>query len=68
MSLAFRMVTSAPLRDFDAAAPDGVVIGVVGENGSGKSRLLRLAAGIGAPEAGSVERSGRAGCSAPWTN
>ncbi len=60
MSLAFRMVTSAPLRDFDAAAPDGVVIGMVGENGSGKSQLLRLAAGIGAPEAGSVERSGRA--------
>ncbi|HTX36558.1 MAG TPA: Wzt carbohydrate-binding domain-containing protein [Bryobacteraceae bacterium] len=60
MSLAFRMVTSAPLRDFDAAAPDGVVIGVIGEDGSGKSRLLRLAAGIDTPETGSIERSGRA--------
>ncbi len=60
MSLAFRRVTSAPLREFDAAAPDGVVIGVVGENGSGKSRLLRLAAGAEAPESGSVDRSGAA--------
>ena len=60
MSLAFRKVTSAPLRDFDAAAPDGVVIGLVGEDGSGKGQLLHLAAGTEAPEAGSVERSGAA--------
>ncbi len=55
MSLAFRKVTSAPLREFDAAAPDGVVIGLIGENGSGKTRLLRLAAGVETPAAGSVE-------------
>jgi energy-coupling factor transporter ATP-binding protein EcfA2 len=60
MSLAFRMVTSTPLREFDAAAPDGVVIGVVGENGSGKSHLLRLAAGMASPDAGSLEISGAA--------
>lgn len=58
MALAFRRVTSDPLRDFDAAAPDGVVIGIVGENGSGKGRLLRLAAGIELPAAGAIERSG----------
>jgi lipopolysaccharide transport system ATP-binding protein len=58
MALAFRRVTSEPLRDFDAAVPDGVVIGVIGENGSGKGRLLRLAAGIELPAAGAVERSG----------
>jgi ABC-type methionine transport system ATPase subunit len=60
MSLAFHRVTSAPLRELEAAAPDGVVIGVVGEDGAGTSQLLRLAAGIEAPRAGSVERSGRA--------
>ena len=60
MSLAFRMVTSAPLRGFDAAAPDGVAIGIAGENGSGKGQLLRLAAGMATPDAGSVEVSGAA--------
>jgi lipopolysaccharide transport system ATP-binding protein len=58
MALVFRRVSCAPLRDFDAAVPDGVVIGLVGENGSGKGRLLRLAAGIELPAAGTVERSG----------
>jgi lipopolysaccharide transport system ATP-binding protein len=58
MALAFRRVTSEPLRNFDAVVPDGVVIGVIGENGSGKGRLLRLAAGIELPASGAVERSG----------
>ena len=60
MALAFRRVTSPPLKDFDAAAPDGVVIGIIGENGSGKSRLLRLAVGMDRPVSGSVEVSGGA--------
>jgi hypothetical protein len=60
MALAFRHVTSAPLQDFDAAAPDGAVIGIMGENGSGKSRVLQLAAGIEIPESGSVETRGEA--------
>ena len=58
MALAFRRVTSEPLRNFDADVPDGIVIGVIGENGSGKGRLLRLAAGVELPSSGSVERSG----------
>jgi lipopolysaccharide transport system ATP-binding protein len=58
MPLAFRHVTSQPLCNFDAEAPDGAVIGVIGENGAGKAQLLRLAAGIELPEAGAVERSG----------
>jgi ATP-binding cassette subfamily F protein uup len=33
-------------------------IGVVGENGGGKSTLLRLVAGVEAPDAGTVVRSG----------
>lgn len=57
MALAFRGVTNPPLKGFDAAAPDGVVIGIIGENGSGKRRLLRLAAGLDEPVDGSVERS-----------
>jgi lipopolysaccharide transport system ATP-binding protein len=60
MALAFRRVTSAPLQEFDAAAPDGAVIGIIGENGSGKSRLLRLAAGVERPVSGTVEVSGAA--------
>jgi ABC-type polysaccharide/polyol phosphate transport system ATPase subunit len=58
MALAFRRVSSKPLQDFDAAVPDGVVIGIIGENGSGKGRLLRLAAGIELPASGTIERSG----------
>jgi lipopolysaccharide transport system ATP-binding protein len=58
MALAFRSVTSAPLENFDAVAPDGAVIGIIGENGSGKGRLLRIAAGLEAPLSGSVKASG----------
>jgi lipopolysaccharide transport system ATP-binding protein len=60
MAIAFRRLTSAPLVDFEAAAPDGVVVGIIGENGAGKSRLLRVAAGVEAPVSGVVERSGPA--------
>jgi hypothetical protein len=58
MALAFRRVTASPLHEFDASAPDGVVIGVIGEDGAGKGRLLRLAAGVEKPAAGSVETAG----------
>jgi energy-coupling factor transporter ATP-binding protein EcfA2 len=58
MALAFRRVSHRLLRDFEAAAPDGAVIGVVGEDGSGKSTLLRLAAGLERPASGFVEASG----------
>ena len=57
MAIAFRNVTSAPLREFTATAPDCVVIGVIGEDGSGKGRLLRVAAGIERPTSGEVEAS-----------
>jgi len=60
MAIAFRRLDSAPLQQVDAAAPDGVVIGIIGEDGSGKGRLLRLAAGVEKPQAGSVEASGAA--------
>ena len=60
MALAFRHVICAPLAGFEAAAPDGVVIGITGENGAGKTRLLEVAAGVRRPESGSVEASGPA--------
>lgn len=60
MALAFHRVTAVPLIDFDAVAPDGFVIGIIGENGSGKGKLLRLAAGLDQPQSGSVEASGPA--------
>ncbi len=51
-------MTSGPLQSFDAAAPDGVVVGIVGEKGCGMERLLSLAAGEEAAVSGLVERSG----------
>jgi ABC-type sulfate/molybdate transport systems ATPase subunit len=55
MSLAFRQVSAPPLAGLDAAAPDGVVIGILGEDGAGKTRLLRLATGLEKPVSGTVE-------------
>jgi len=60
MAIAFRHAACPPLTDIDAVAPDGAVIGVIGENGSGKTRLLRLAAGLDRPVSGTVESSGAA--------
>jgi ABC-type methionine transport system ATPase subunit len=65
MAIAFHSVSARPLQDFDAAAPDGVVIGIIGEDGSGKGRLLRLAAGLERPDAGAVERCGACRLLAP---
>jgi len=55
MSIIFRQMTCVPLESFDAVAPDGAVIGIIGEDGSGKGTLLRLAAGAQKPTWGSVE-------------
>jgi energy-coupling factor transporter ATP-binding protein EcfA2 len=55
MAIVFRQVVCAPFAGFDAVAPPGALIGVVGENGSGKSCLLRLAAGLAKPVSGAVE-------------
>jgi homopolymeric O-antigen transport system ATP-binding protein len=55
MAIVFRQVVSPPLRGLDAVAPGGAVIGVIGENGAGKGRLLRLAAGLEKPASGGVE-------------
>lgn len=39
----------------------GEVVGLVGENGAGKTSLLRICAGLLDPDAGSVRRRGRIG-------
>lgn len=54
MSIEFRNVTLGPLKNFRAVAPSGVIIGVIGEKGSGMSELLKLAGGAGAPEQGEI--------------
>lgn len=58
MAIAFRDVTFPPLQNFSAVAPDGAIIGVIGEDGAGKSALLRLATGVERPLSGAVEASG----------
>ena len=65
MAIRFRHVTSAPLVDFEAAAPDGATIGILGDGDSGAGALLRLAAAVERPQAGSVEASQPARLIAP---
>jgi lipopolysaccharide transport system ATP-binding protein len=57
MAIVFRQVVCPPLQKLDAVAPDAAVIGIIGQNGSGKSCLLRLAAGLDTPTAGAVQAS-----------
>ena len=54
MAVEFRQVTCPPITAFEAVAPDGAVIGIIGEDDAGGSTLLRLAAGLEAPQAGAV--------------
>jgi ATP-binding cassette subfamily F protein uup len=49
------------LREITLGVSAGERIGVVGENGGGKSTLLRLIAGIEQPDAGLVTRAGDVG-------
>jgi len=69
MAIEFRQVGFPPLENLSVAAPDGAVIGIVGEDGSGKRCLLRLAAGREQPASGEVRLRGTArllGPSDPW--
>ena len=50
------------LDGIDLHASAGRRIGVLGENGTGKSTLLRLLSGIERPDGGSVEHVGILGC------
>lgn len=57
MAIEFREVCWPPLEKFSAAAPDGAVIGILGESGAGQRELLRLAAGLEKPASGQVRAS-----------
>lgn len=50
----FEKVGFGPSIEFDAAAPDGAIIGIVGEDGAGADRLLRMGAGMETPTSGKV--------------
>ncbi len=54
MAIEFRSVRFPPLENLTAVAPNGAVIGIIGENGSGATALLRLAAGLEKPVNGQV--------------
>lgn len=49
------------LRDVTFQVNAGETVGIVGANGSGKSTLLRLVGGVGRPDTGRIEVSGRIG-------
>jgi ABC-type methionine transport system ATPase subunit len=58
MAIDFRGVYFPPLRNLTVSAPNGAVIGIIGENGAGKGALLRLASGSARPESGEVIANG----------
>lgn len=57
----FSYVDLPAVRGASLAVRRGEVVALEGPNGSGKSTLAKLAAGLLAPDRGSVVRSGRAG-------
>ena len=54
MALGFKKLTFPPIQALTLNVPDGALIGIIGEDGAGKSALLRLAAGAQRPISGSV--------------
>ena len=58
MAVEFRNVHCPPLDGFTASAPEGCVIGIIGERGSGKGVLLKLAVGLLNCEVGKVVAPG----------
>ena len=51
--------TFTAIRDVSFTVPAGCTLGVIGRNGSGKSTMLKLVAGITKPTHGSVRVNGR---------
>src|SRR5687767_7107881 len=51
--------TFTAIRDVSFSVPSGRTLGIIGRNGSGKSTMLKLVAGITKPTAGTVHVNGR---------
>lgn len=49
------------LRNVSFRAEAGQALGIIGANGAGKSTLLRLVGGVGRPDEGTIEVTGRIG-------
>ncbi|MCA9168832.1 MAG: sugar ABC transporter ATP-binding protein [Planctomycetales bacterium] len=47
------------LNDMTVSVPSGTVLGLVGENGAGKSTFLNILGGVLAPDGGEIELQGR---------
>lgn len=54
MAIHFRDASLAPLQQVTVSAPDGAVIGVIGEDGAGVQQLLHLATGLTHAQTGEV--------------
>jgi len=54
----FRYAERWILQDFSLEVSQGEIVGVVGPNGSGKTSLLKLMAGLLHPQAGVVNLNG----------
>jgi lipopolysaccharide transport system ATP-binding protein len=54
MAIHFRDASQAPLQQITVSAPDGALIGVIGEDASGVRQLLRLATGLEIAQSGEV--------------
>jgi ABC-2 type transport system ATP-binding protein len=59
--LAKRYGRRVVLRDGELSVARGEAVAIIGENGTGKSTLLQLCAGVLAPDAGSIHRDGQVG-------
>ncbi len=57
-ALCFRYKQSTVYENLNWQVPDGSVIGLIGKNGTGKSTLLRLTAGVLAEHSGAVKVDG----------
>ncbi len=54
MAIEFREVSYSPVIEFTAMAPEGAIVGLVGDDSAGVRVLLRLAAGLDKPTRGQV--------------
>lgn len=52
------------VHDTSFSLPEGAILGILGESGSGKSTILRLLAGLEKPSQGSIVVNGRVFCDA----